>query len=262
MSTDMTCVVTLNWNGKDDTLACLASLEEMEPRATRIILVDNASTDGTSQAVAERFPQVQMLVNDENLGFARGVNVGLRAALEAGAAYILMVNNDTLVAPDLLGVLMAAVNEEETIGAAAPKITYADPPDRIWYAGAFRRRWLPGFSFPGYGKQDAARYSRTRDVDYFTGCGVLLRGDVLGQVGLFDEISFFMYHEDLDLSERIRQAGYRIVYVPQARMWHKESASTAPMSAQNGTTWRFMLCRSIYGTTAGRGHRWSYMRCT
>jgi hypothetical protein len=158
------------------------------------------------------------------------MNVGLRAALDAGASYILAINNDTLVAPNLLRLLVGVAREDERIGITVPKIYYADSPEQLWYAGAMRRRWLPGFSFPGYGKQDAPRYSRRRDVDYATGCGLLVRAEALHNVGLFDETRFFMYHEDLDLSERIRQSGYRIVYVPQARMWHKESASTDPMS--------------------------------
>jgi GT2 family glycosyltransferase len=230
MNTDPTFAVILNWNRKDDTLACLESVMAMEPSPSQVILVDNASTDGTVQAVEVRFPEVRVLVNEENVGFAAGMNVGLQAALDAGAAYLLILNNDTLVAPDMLGMLLATARGDERIGMVVPKIYYANPPDRVWYAGATRRRWLPGFSFPGYGKRDASRYDRRHDVDYATGCGVLVRHQVLRQVGVFDESTFFMYHEDLDLSERVRRAGYRIVYTPQAQMWHKESASTASMS--------------------------------
>jgi GT2 family glycosyltransferase len=232
MSTDLIHAVTLNWNRKQDTLDCLASVLAMEPRPTEVILVDNGSSDGTPRAVAEHFPQVRVIANEKNLGFAGGINVGLRAALDAGAAYILMLNNDTLVSQDLLDLLVTTAEEDQRIGIVTPKILYTDPPDRIWYAGGKRRRWWPGFSFPGYGKRDAARYSRRRDVELATGCGLLVRAAALRKVGLFDEASFFMYHEDLDLSERIRRAGYRIVYEPQARMWHKESASTTPLSPQ------------------------------
>jgi GT2 family glycosyltransferase len=230
MSSEPVCLVTLSWNRKEDTLACLASALAMDPPVSHVILVDNASTDGTSQAVADRFPQAQVLINAENLGFAGGMNVGLRAALNRGAGYVLLINNDTLLALDLLGVLLAVAEEDPRVGMVTPKIYYADPPDRVWYAGAMRRRWLPGQAFPGYGRRDAPRYDRRRDVDYVTGCGLLVRASVLRQVGLFDEVTFFMYHEDLDLSERVRRAGYRIVYAPQAHMWHKESASTAPLS--------------------------------
>jgi GT2 family glycosyltransferase len=232
MSSEPAYAVILNWNRKDDTLACLASVLSLDPAPEHVILVDNGSTDGTAQTVAERFPEVEVQITARNLGFAGGMNVGLRAALAAGAAHVLLLNNDTIVARDLLGLLLTTVAQDRKIGLAAPKIYYADPPDLIWYAGAMRRRWLPGFSFPGYGRPDAPRYGRQRDVDYATGCGVLARASVLRDVGLFDESTFFMYHEDLDLSERVRRAGYRIVYVPQARMWHKESASSAPFSAE------------------------------
>lgn len=241
MKPERVWAVTLSWNRKADTLACLESLLSMDPPADGIILVDNASTDGTPQAVASLFPSVKVLVNDENLGFAGGMNVGLRAAMASGAFYVFLLNNDTWVAPDILAQLLSVASESDTIGAVAPKIYYAEPPDQIWYAGAWRRRWFPSFSFPGYGKPDADRYSQRRDVDFATGCGLLLRGDLFDHVGLFDDATYFMYHEDLDLSERIRQKGYRIVYAPQARMWHKESASTAPLAPDK---W-YHLARSI-----------------
>ena len=254
MSADATFAVTLSWNHLDNTLACLASIAHLAPAPAHTILVDNGSTDGTPQAVADRFPRVEIRVNDRNLGFAAGMNVGLQAALAAGADFVLMLNNDTLVAPNLLGVLLATAAADPRIGLVTPKIYYADPlrsaplrsatgcrantgcqanpPDRLWYAGAMRRRWLPGIAFPGYGRPDALRYDRVRDVDYVTGCGLLARSATLRDVGCFDSATFFMYHEDLDLSERVRRAGYRIVYQPQARMWHKESASTAPLSPE------------------------------
>lgn len=230
MSIDSVYVVILNWNRCQDTLDCLKSVLAMQPKAARVILVDNASSDGTPQTVAERFPQVRLLLNQTNLGFAGGMNVGIRAALEAGAEYLLLLNNDTVVAPDLLGRLLAVAAESDQVGIVAPKIYFAEPSDRIWFAGAMRRRWFPGFSFPGYGQPDAPRYNQRREVDYATGCGMLVPSRILHEIGLFDECTFFMYHEDLDLSERVRRAGYRIVYEPQARMWHRESASTAPLS--------------------------------
>ncbi|HSJ55658.1 MAG TPA: glycosyltransferase family 2 protein [Anaerolineae bacterium] len=228
MISEATCAVILNWNRREETLACLASVTCMVPAPGRIILVDNASTDGSVEAVAAAYPGVDVVRNEANLGFAGGMNVGLRAALEGGASYILALNNDTLVSPHLLARLTDGFSGTPNAGMVVPKIYYADPPDRIWYAGAMRRRWFPGFDFPGYGKRDAPRYNRPRQVDYATGCGLLVRASVLETVGLLDETTFFMYHEDLDLSERVRRAGYRIVFKPDARMWHVESASTAP----------------------------------
>jgi hypothetical protein len=251
MNTEPVYAVILNWNRREDTLACLASLWAMEPPVSRAVLVDNASTDGTPGAVAGQFPQVDVIVNDQNLGFAGGMNVGIEAALRAGAAWVLILNNDTRLAPDMLGALLAVARHDPAIGIVAPKIYYAQPPDRIWYAGAMRRRWYPGFAFPGYGKRDHPRYDRRRDVDYATGCGMLIRASVLRRVGLFDQATFFMYHEDLDLSERVRRAGYRIVYAPGARMWHQESASTAPLSPQK---W-YYLARYIVPFFQ-RSYRW------
>ncbi len=233
----MVYVVVLSWNFREYTLNCLESVVRMRGCDFRVLLVDNASTDGTVPAVRERFPQVQVHVNPEDLGFAGGVNVGLRIALEQGATYVLLVSNDTVLEPDLLERLVEAAEAEPAVGILSPLIYYPGR-ERVWYAGAYRRRFWPGISWLGYGLRDRPRYHVRRQVDYVTGCVLLLRAAMLRQVGLLDT-TFFMYYEDLDLCERARRAGWQLLLVPAAVVDHIGSVSYGEFSA---TKW-FHLAR-------------------
>lgn len=218
--------VVVNWNRREDTLACLASLHEMTNPGTGVemldlILVDNGSTDGTAEAVGERFPTTEIISLPRNLGFAAGCNVGLRRALESGADYVLLVNNDTVVAPDMLEQLMSIAKAHPDAGLLGPVVYRFDEPDCVWSAG-YRQRPITMSAQPPVGRpEDGAPYA----VDRLYGCGLLIRRRALEEVGLFDE-RFFMYYEDADLCRRAQQAGYELLVVPAARMWHKVSAST------------------------------------
>ena len=217
-------LIVLNWNRRDDTLRCLGSLLAMDYADFHVLLVDNASTDDTVEAVRAAFPQVEILVNPENLGFSGGMNRGLEVALARQVPYVLLLNNDIVVEPDMLARLVRTAQSDERIGVVSPLIYYPGR-RRVWFAGGYRRRFWPGRSLPGHGLRDRARYHRRREVDYATGCAMLVRTEVLRQVGLF-EAKHFMYHEDFDLSERICRAGWRIVLEPAAQMEHYASIST------------------------------------
>lgn len=215
--------VVLSWNFKEYTLRCLESISRINYPNLHILLVDNASSDDTVPAVREMFPQVEIHVNPEDLGFAKGINVGLRIALERGVSYILIVSNDTVLEPDLLRWLMEAMYSDPKVGIVSPLIYYPGC-RRVWYAGAYRRRFWPGVTLLGYGRPDHPRYHRRREVDYATGCVLLLRSEMLREIGLFEE-TFFMYFEDLDLCERARRAGWHILMEPRATMEHIGSIS-------------------------------------
>lgn len=225
----MIYIVVLSWNFQEYTLRCLESIFRLKGADFHVLLVDNASGDGTVPAVREAFPQVEIHVNPEDMGFARGINVGLRMALDRGAAHILIVSNDTVLEPDLLRWMLEAMESAGRVGIVAPLIYYPGR-ERLWYAGAYRRRFWPGVTLPGYGQMDRPRYHRRREVDYATGCVLLLRAEMLRQIGLFEE-SFFMYFEDLDLCERARRAGWRILMEPRATMEHIGSVSYGEFSA-------------------------------
>ena len=213
-------VIVLNWNGKDDTLACLESLSQVTYPNFETIVVDNGSTDGSAEAILAHFPQVTLIENGENLGFAGGNNVGLRHARQRGADYALLLNNDVKVAPDFLTHLVQVINADPSIGVVGPMIYYHDSPDTIWTAGG-RIDWSRGQSFMiGIDERPGEDEYITREVDFVSGCALLARISALEKAGDLDA-RFFMYYEETEWCVRIHRAGYRILHVPQAKVWHK-----------------------------------------
>lgn len=215
-------IIVLTYNGVSDTLACLASLRRLDYPAARVqvVVVDNASSDATVAEVRTHFPEVVVVENGANLGFAAGNNVGLRYALVRGYDYALLLNNDTEVAPDCLALLVAAAEREPQVGVVGPTIYYYAAPEVIWSAGG-RIDWRRGTSLmDGTGERDAGQYPAVRAVDFVTGCALLVKRAALAQAGLLDE-RFFMYYEETEWAVRVRRAGFTILHVPQARLWHK-----------------------------------------
>jgi GT2 family glycosyltransferase len=222
----LVAIIVLNWNGRADTLECLASLASLDYPAYEVVVVDNGSADGSVPVIHECFPMVRLLENGENMGYAGGNNVGMRYALAQEAEYVLLLNNDTKVAPDLLRRLVEAVEANPRIGMAGPTIYYHERPDVIWSAGG-AIDWRRGSTrMLGLDEPDAGQLGmEPREVDYITGCAMLVRRAVMEQVGLLDE-RFFVYYEEAEWCVRATRAGYEIVHVPLARMWHKISPST------------------------------------
>jgi GT2 family glycosyltransferase len=206
--------VVLNWNGGEDTLAALASLASFET-----ICVDNGSSDGSDQAVEARFPAVELLRLGENRGFAGGTNAGLGRALDRGAEWVLLLNNDAVAEPGLAGALAAAARERPDAGLLACTVLTGDG-SAVQYAGATFRGWL-GYS----GRSSTRRASALRDVDRADGAALAVSRRAVDSAGVLDE-SLFAYAEDVDWSLRIRQAGFAVVLVPGAVVRHRGSAST------------------------------------
>lgn len=234
------CVIVLTWNQHELTLDCLDSLSALDYPADRIqvIVVDNGSTDGTVGAIYERYASVIVLENGENLGFAEGNNVGIRQALKGNADYIMLLNNDTAVDPSMLNELLAVIEADPGVGIVGPKMLYFDEPDRIWCAGN-KFDWHSGESVrlqaeePDLGAETPATEELPREADFITACAICLRRQVIEEIGLLDP-RFFIYYEETDWCMRARAAGWKILYVPRARMWHKVSAAmgtTSPATA-------------------------------
>jgi GT2 family glycosyltransferase len=210
-------------NGGDQLLACLQSLLASTAPAARIIVIDDASTDDAVERAAARFPDIDVLRNDENLGFGATCNRGIKMALEHDADYVLLLNQDTTVAPDMLATLVVCGDVHPAAGCIAPKTLATQPmPDgtpQLLYAGAWRR-WLPlRQHVPGIGRAEQVTAAGPIEVDYAWGHGMLLRSAALREVGLFDPV-FFMYYEDIDLCLRLHDAGWQIVCEPRGVMWH------------------------------------------
>jgi GT2 family glycosyltransferase len=209
--------VVLSFNGRDDTLAALESLGGIET-----VVVDNGSADGSADAVAERFPHVDLVRAGVNLGYAAGNNVGIRRALERGADWVLLLNNDATVEPGLPEALEAAAAARPDAGVLACKVLFADS-DRLWYAGASFDALLGRSRHERFGEPDEP--GTLGDTVRATGAGMAVSRAAIDAAGLLDE-ELFLYAEDLEWCLRIRKAGFAVVYVPEARVRHRVSAAT------------------------------------
>ena len=218
--------VVLNWNGGDDTLAALESLD-----GVATICVDNGSADGSPERVAARFPAVELIRTGENLGFSGGNNVGIRRALERGADWVLLLNNDAVADAGLPAALARAAEARPDAGVLACKVYFAEPRDVLMYAGG-RVNLRLGYwgRQEGFGERDDGRFDALRDVDRATGAAMAVSRPALERAGLLDE-ALFAYAEDADWCIRIRKAGYAVVFVPDAKVWHVGSASTGGLAS-------------------------------
>jgi len=224
-------VVILNWNLGEDTAECIRSVLGADYSRLYLLVVDNASEDGSPEYLRHAFPGLDLVINPTNMGFSRGNNVGIRRALDARAEYVFLLNNDAVVDAQMFDALVACAEGATDVGIVAPKILYYGQTDRIWRLGGRARRWLPVPETLGKDQRDDGRFSAPLDVDYVTFCGALIKRGVLERIGLLDERFPFAY-EDSDFCCRARAAGYRIVCQPEARMWHKASLSSQRDSAR------------------------------
>jgi GT2 family glycosyltransferase len=217
-------IVILTWNGRNDTLECLRSLVPVWSDRIRGILVDNGSTDGTAEAVKHEFPDLILLENRENLGFTEGSNVGIRYALDHGADYVLLLNNDTVVDKGFLRELLQVAARSDRIGFVSPKIYFSDPPDMLWFAGARFYSWCGYGRMVGYREKDCGQYDEVREIDRPCGCAVLVSRRLCEEVGLMDP-GIFLYSDEVEWTLRARKKGFEAYYAPKARVWHKVSAT-------------------------------------
>jgi GT2 family glycosyltransferase len=226
-------VIILNWNGRDDTFACLESLEAIECPNFTVMVVDNGSEDSSVDAISRRFSDLEIIETGRNLGFAEGNNVGIRIALERGADYVFLLNNDTIVHALLLRQLIEAAERCPEGAVFGVKIYFHSEPERIWYAGVV---WDPRIMDFRHLEDDASSPPDSRGVvatPYVCGCAFLARSSMLRKVGLLDP-KLFLVFEDTDLCFRARDAGFCCYYVPSATLWHKMSVSfggpTSPLA--------------------------------
>ena len=217
-------IIVVNWNGRNITLECLDSLSRISYKNVNTIVVDNASVDGSVQAIRARFPNVVVLEMKQNFKFAGGTNAGIRYGLEHGAEMFLLLNNDTTVDGEFLSRMVDCMTSTASVGMVGPKIYYHDDPTRIWFAGGSLSMWTGTMKHIGIRETDNSQYDVSREIEYTTGCCILTSREVVEMVGMLDE-SFSMYTEDADWSMRVRRAGYSILYEPKAKVWHKLSVS-------------------------------------
>ncbi len=232
--------VAINFNKEDVTLNWLRSMVKIKKPDfdLDIVVVDNASVKPFVLTKKMQHEHVHLIRSEDNTGFTGGNNLGMQYALGHGAEYILIINNDTIVDPDLVKNLLDILESNPKIGLVAPKIYFAkgyefhkerytkDDLGRVfWYAGGYTDWANIKSVHRGVNEVDEGQYDIKEKIDFASGCCMLVKREVLEKVGLFDDRGF-MYYEDAILCERIKQAGYEIWYVPEAKLWHLNAASS------------------------------------
>ncbi|MDI6603124.1 MAG: glycosyltransferase family 2 protein [Patescibacteria group bacterium] len=219
-------IIILNWNGLENTIECLESLQKITYSNHEVIIVDNGSKGNDVKILKQKFGEyVHVIKNKRNLGFAEGNNVGIRYAMRKDSGYILLLNNDTIVDADFLTELIKVAESDPKIGIVGPKIYYYYEPDKIWFAGGEIHWWKGKTKHLHTREIDKGQANKIREVDYITGCTLLVKGSVLKKIGLLDA-SYFSYFEETDFCVRAKQKNYTILYVPTAKVWHKISATS------------------------------------
>lgn len=212
------CIIVLNWNGWQDTIDCLASLQNLNYANHEILTIDNGSTNDSVRRINERFPKIPITRLERNLGFSGGCNVGIRHALASGAQYVWLLNNDTKVEPRTLEAMVEVAEKDPRVGAVGSVLYDMHNPDRV-------QAWGGGKVNLWFGRSSlCAEQTPEDELSYVTGASLMLRKQSIEQVGLFDE-AFFMYWEDVDLCFRLRKAGWKLAVARDSQVWHKESAS-------------------------------------
>lgn len=222
-------IVTLNWNQTEVTCAFLESTRNFNYKHYEILVCDMGSTeDPTEQINSQNYPNTKVLRSEENMGFTGGNNWGMQ---QASGDYVFVVNNDTVVTPELLDVLLEPFFKDPTIGVTCPKIRFYSHPDVIQYAG-FNPIDIYTGRTTAIGNQEVDKGQH--DQPGFTagahGCAMMVKKEVIDKIGMFPE-KFFIYYEEWDWSARILKAGYKIFYQPKGLIYHKESITMGKQSA-------------------------------
>jgi GT2 family glycosyltransferase len=237
--------VVLMYGGADITAACIESLLAQD-YPTSVLLVDNASHDGGGAILRSRFPAIHYLDAGGNTGYTGGNNRGIAHALAHGADFLFIVNNDTVVEPSCVRMLVAAV--EDDVALVCPKILCFSDPTRLWYAGG---DFLPHKAIGEHRDflaVDSGQLDARARVTFATGCALLMPARVARRIGGFAE-DYFMYAEDVELSLRVQRMGYGIVYEPGARVLHRDDgmAQPTPFQIRHRDRNRRRLVRQHYG---------------
>ncbi len=240
-------IVLLNYNGAEDTIGCLQSLQEITYLNYNIVIVDNDSPDGSWEKIeyylstegvdhfifnhprtaveyASELPFVTFIQSGENRGYGYGNNVGIKYALVNNADYVLLLNNDTVVAPDFLEPLVKMCEADETIGIASGKIYFHDSPDVLWFNGGRFQPSTAKIEHVNFNEKDIGQNSHKVNT-FISGCLWLIPRNVFEIVGLINE-EYFMYMEDLEFSQRILKGGYKLEVSEQSHIWHKVGRSS------------------------------------
>jgi GT2 family glycosyltransferase len=232
-------VVSVTYNSANVLPEFLRCLSEQTYRDFTLFAVDNASSDDSLRILRDCFnPCARILSNPNNRGVAAGNNQGIQAALDAGCSSVLLINNDTAFDSGLIARLDQGLARHR-VEMVCPKMMYYDQPDRIWTAGGTFQKWRGYRSVHvGEGEPDNGQYDVARLVPYVPTCCVLIKKEVFTRIGMMDE-TYFVYWDDTDFMYRAMKAGVRLMYLPEAKLWHKVAALTGgpstPFAMRYGT---------------------------
>lgn len=245
----MVCVVLVNYNGREYNRTCINSILKSGVEEKRIVVVDNASTDGSLEELEREYADnesVHIIRLSENFGFSRGNNEGIKWALAQRCQYIMLLNNDTEIAPRTIEKMIEL--QRRTGHIVVPKILYAGQKDRIWCAGGELSRFLRKPRHRGAGETDRGQFDREDRCTFANGCCMLLTDKIVERLGLLDE-RFFLYYEDTEYSMRAHKKGVGISYCGGAVVYHKVNGSTGgnenPANAYYITR-NWLMCNRMY----------------
>ena len=220
-------VVIVNYNGYKDTEECLASLRKVKTPNMYVIIVDNGSTDDSTNRLKEFVIEEKehLICVEDNLGFSGGNNIGIRYAIDKGAEYVCLLNNDTVVDPNFLDKMLDKADNNSVVYGT---IRFFSNPDRVWFAGGNYNRWTGRTVHFGYNQNDAKIEELREKQNFVTGCLLLMPTYVIEKIGMLPE-HYFLYYEDTEYSLRLIENGVGMKYAREAIIYHKVSASTQKM---------------------------------
>lgn len=222
--------IVLTFNNYIDTCDCIKSLIKNQYPLSGIVVVDNHSTDKSIQKLQKDFNLeeiVHFIFNKSNFGFAKGVNIGIRFSLKQGADCVFLINNDAIVDPLCIELLIDELKRNSPgsmASIAGPRIFYHKEPKKVWSSGGYFNRLKTGVIVPEKNQINEEVDDKIKKVSFLTGCCMLIKKEAFEEVGFFDE-SYFMYEEDVDFCFRTIKKGFNILYVPRALAWHKISST-------------------------------------
>lgn len=248
------CIILLNYNSADSTIECIESIKENETKINyEIVVVDNKSQDDSIQKL-EKLNNIKLIKSNENNGFASGNNIGIKYAIENGAQYILLLNNDTTIEKDAISILAEQLNNHNELGIIGSRIMYYDNKELINYCGG-EIDWLKATSIHNNYKQ---KFNNNVEnffyTNFITGCCMLIKKEVFEKVGYLPE-EYFMYYEDVDYCVKVKEAGYKLGIDTSSVIYHKVSASSggedSPFSIKWGTRNRIIFINKYKKYTKG-----------
>ena len=221
MTSPKVSVIIVNWNNFKDTAGCLESLRKVNYPNFEVMVVDNGSAGDDTNLLRQGFGDfIKLIVSDRNLGFAGGCNLGIKDALTRGAEYIALLNNDTVVAPDFLEAMVNVARSDRKLGVAGGKIYCYELPETIWFAGGILNYRTGSTPVRGSGETDKGQFEEIVEVDWICGCYMFITRDALQAAGMLDARFFFGW-EDVDFCVRAARKGFKILFIPGSKIWHK-----------------------------------------